>query len=1190
MKKKILAGLLALCMVVTMLPLTAFAGDDEPPTPGVATLEADGFSGVPSTYAYTGAVPDLGTAVTYSKAHTVKADAEAQEENAETITQTIEIAGEDITLSYMVEPPADPEVTALTEPEPVEATAENCVVGAKVHVFATVSAKTSEAEVKAKDAVTDADGKVTTSAVEAKEAVVGYAAPESPIDIGTMEITEGVRELTISIDAGPTLTAGADAAAVTLTVVDNASGEVDYDAEAYEIESSNTAIATVENASGTLKVTPVKAGGPVTITVSAPATANYGAKTATYNVLVEAGTQAISVTGHTDNALTINATDTNPTKELTVANAKDRTVSAVSADPTSVGVEVNADNNKVTVTGLKATTAPVKVTIKALKSDKYAESDAVEVNVTVTETAAVTINGFDTTAKTVAFGSSTINAKEGVTASYADPAGNITTLTADKIKFKSSAEAVATVVEATGVVAIVAPGTTTITAFVEASAEPEYAAAEVSFELTVTAQAVAQDDVVIVLADTSKAYTGDPLTTTVTSITPTGDGQGPIAASNYEIDGYANNTNVGTATVTIKFKGNYSGTVTATFEITPGGARTLTGAATVNPSSGTASVDLSNITNMPADGKIKSGTCTANDFVKVSGGKGTTSLELTFNNDTMDVIPASTAFTIVIESENVADSTLTLTVTYTNLEIPTITAPASGSVTLKVLAGFVAADGTTECTTTQAQLDEMSAEDIATAVAENGDHYNHKCLVTGYTKAEESTITDEFKKVTVTIASDGTLGTHTAPAGSNLTVNGDASDTEAKTLSFDISTASTTVAGTYTMSITITESGVQGHEYAGTTLYLPITVEEVPLVAPAGTVTPDPTVPDDGDEEDPGENSGTDDPGTDVPDPVEVADPVSTDENGQVTLPDKEEGVAQPVVNEEAGVAATVPADVTGKVEATIAMETVTIGDEEVDVVTVEIKVDGEVPEMDIDTAINVTEEALADVEDKDMLVAYVIDENGNKTVMPKSVLSEDGIMSTSVPNGSKVVLGKAESVLTGLDETYEEAAKAMDYLSARGVMQGKDNNAAEPKATTNRYELVMMLHNLERNAEKGEAGDFGDVAEGHWAGNAVAWAFEMGIAKGDGTNFNGEKDMTREELAVFLYRYAQKYAPNTLGNADKSEYVDGDKLSGWAEEAMRWAVGNGIINGDGNGSVMPSATATREQVAMMMTRLLKAM
>lgn len=453
-------------------------------------------------------------------------------------------------------------------------------------------------------------------------------------------------------------------------------------------------------------------------------------------------------------------------------------------------------------------------------------------------------------------------------------------------------------------------------------------------------------------------------------------------------------------------------------------------------------------------------------------------------------------------------------------------------------------------------------------------------------KDEDGTVTTdvkvngEYTGAPVTVKDEETGVTANVPATGEVKSN-ISKDKETGTVTTDI-----TVGGEYTGApVTIEDKD------SGVTTNVPATgkIESNISKAEDGTVTADVKVG--------GEYTG--EPVTiadtkagvavDVPATGKVEANISKDEaTGKMTADVKVDGEytgeTVTIADTEEGVAVNVPA--TGKVEASVTKEDVE--GEDSTVIGVNVTVDGETPEIDVPTAVKIPEEEIADIEDKDMVVAYIVNEDGTKTLLPKSGMNEDGILSAHIPNGSKVVFAPAESNLKGLDETYEAAAKAMSYLSARGVMNGKDDNAAEPKATTNRYELVMMLHNLERNAEKGEIGDFADVQDGHWASNSVAWAFEMGIAKGDGTNFNGENEMTRQELAVFLYRYAQKYAPNTMGKADKSEYVDSDKLSGWAEEAMRWAVGNGIINGDGNGSVMPQATATREQVAMMLTRLLK--
>ena len=105
------------------------------------------------------------------------------------------------------------------------------------------------------------------------------------------------------------------------------------------------------------------------------------------------------------------------------------------------------------------------------------------------------------------------------------------------------------------------------------------------------------------------------------------------------------------------------------------------------------------------------------------------------------------------------------------------------------------------------------------------------------------------------------------------------------------------------------------------------------------------------------------------------------------------------------------------------------------------------------------------------------------------------------------------------------------------------------------------------------------------WYASAVAWAAEKGIVSGYGDGRFGPNDLiTREQLAIMLWRYAGSPAPS----AQALDFPDAGSASGYALEALRWAVENGIISGYGSGQLAPQGLATRAQVAQMMKNFLE--
>lgn len=162
--------------------------------------------------------------------------------------------------------------------------------------------------------------------------------------------------------------------------------------------------------------------------------------------------------------------------------------------------------------------------------------------------------------------------------------------------------------------------------------------------------------------------------------------------------------------------------------------------------------------------------------------------------------------------------------------------------------------------------------------------------------------------------------------------------------------------------------------------------------------------------------------------------------------------------------------------------------------------------------------------------------------------------------------------------------SEAIAYVYNKGMMNGTDAGKFEPDATTTRAMLVTMLFRLEGEPKAGAA-DFSDVASGQWFSEAIAWAAANGVVNGykDGT-FAPNDMITREQLAAVLYRFAQFKGYDVSVKGSLSNFSDSGSVSDWAQEAMQWAVGAGIINGD-NGALKPAGNATRAEVAMMLMR-----
>ena len=162
----------------------------------------------------------------------------------------------------------------------------------------------------------------------------------------------------------------------------------------------------------------------------------------------------------------------------------------------------------------------------------------------------------------------------------------------------------------------------------------------------------------------------------------------------------------------------------------------------------------------------------------------------------------------------------------------------------------------------------------------------------------------------------------------------------------------------------------------------------------------------------------------------------------------------------------------------------------------------------------------------------------------------------------------------------------AVQYAYENGLMDGVGDGQFAPKATTNRAMVVTILYRLA--GEPDVSGDvaFTDVAPGQWYSNAVAWAAQKGIVNGiSETEFAPSGDLTREQLATILYRYAQDQGYDVSAQADLSGFPDAGDIQSYATQALSWAVAEGLLQGFEDDSLQPGGTATRAQIATILMR-----
>ena len=166
--------------------------------------------------------------------------------------------------------------------------------------------------------------------------------------------------------------------------------------------------------------------------------------------------------------------------------------------------------------------------------------------------------------------------------------------------------------------------------------------------------------------------------------------------------------------------------------------------------------------------------------------------------------------------------------------------------------------------------------------------------------------------------------------------------------------------------------------------------------------------------------------------------------------------------------------------------------------------------------------------------------------------------------------------------------ADAVRYVYKHGLMAGTSATTFAPDVTTSRSMIATILWRMAGSPVVNYAMNFADVPQDQWYSEAIRWAASEGIASGYGNTFGTHDPITREQLAVMLYQFAQArgYDVSVGENTNILSYTDVSDVAEYAIPAMQWACGAGIISGTGDGSTLtPQGQATRAQAAVMLMR-----
>lgn len=223
-----------------------------------------------------------------------------------------------------------------------------------------------------------------------------------------------------------------------------------------------------------------------------------------------------------------------------------------------------------------------------------------------------------------------------------------------------------------------------------------------------------------------------------------------------------------------------------------------------------------------------------------------------------------------------------------------------------------------------------------------------------------------------------------------------------------------------------------------------------------------------------------------------------------------------------------------------------------------------------------------------------VSDKNGNEIKLTKETetsytfkMPESKVTVTAIFTETVV---EPEPVVLPFDDISQSAwyYGAVEYVYLNHMMQGTAERLFSPDAEMSRAMIATVLYRLENTPAPTKDASFNDVETNKWYTDAIRWAAENNVINGYGNNRFGPMDsVTREQLAVILYNYTASKGISVEAVGDLSTFSDAEATSDWAEEAISWAVGVGLLSGKGNGILDPSGTATRAEFAQMLMNYL---
>lgn len=224
---------------------------------------------------------------------------------------------------------------------------------------------------------------------------------------------------------------------------------------------------------------------------------------------------------------------------------------------------------------------------------------------------------------------------------------------------------------------------------------------------------------------------------------------------------------------------------------------------------------------------------------------------------------------------------------------------------------------------------------------------------------------------------------------------------------------------------------------------------------------------------------------------------------------------------------------------------------------------------------------------DNSGVVAVIVKADGSEEIVRKSTMIGNDLV---VPLSGNATIKLIDKSTHFADVAYNHwAANAIAFATSRGLFEGVGDGKFAPDTNMSRGMLVTVLYRLEDTPVSNGVMHFLDVNRDAWYTKALQWVATNKIVNGyENGTFGPNDNVTREQIAVILYRYANVIGVGTDERGSTTQFKDSGDVSAWARDAMSWAIEAGLFNGDNQGNLKPTDSATRGEVAALLQRFVE--